>query len=166
MGLHSTGLDRVDMRWDTKLVTLLFGQASFFLKIMPFFVSHVCGCHLAVNRTFLMILDAQKTLDHCRHNALKIIEKRRAISELWLSQYRKVKYFPQGNKITSFYRNLCYKKVMFFKKMKPGRHQLRVPSHMFILYLMCVLILTLYLCADYVFVCADYVLDNPHELPG
>jgi len=37
---------------------------------------------VTVNRTFLLILDAQKTLAHRRYNALKIIEKRREIPEL------------------------------------------------------------------------------------
>ena len=55
-------------------------------KKRTFFLAHVSCWLFAVNDPFLMILDSQKTLDHCRFNAPKIIKNEFVSSELCSSK--------------------------------------------------------------------------------
>ena len=55
---------------------------TFILKYSLFLMLRFCSCHFTVNRTFLMILDAQKTSAQRRFNAPKIIQNLSARSEL------------------------------------------------------------------------------------
>ena len=97
------------MRWDTRLVTL-FGTKLHFFKVIDFFHAHVCGCHITVNHTFFMILDARETPAQRRFNAPKIIENPSASSEPRADKEHHVEGIFKSGKFISFYRNPCYKK--------------------------------------------------------
>ena len=102
-----------------------------FLKVIEFFFhAHVCGCHITVNHTFFMILDAGETPAQRRFNAPKIIENPSASSEPRADKEHHVEGIFKSGKFISFYRNPCYKKRHFFKKMVAEGLQFRVPSHM------------------------------------
>ena len=96
------------------------GRDYLFFKVASFFAAQVCGCHLAVNHSFSMILGSQETLDQRRFHAPKIIEKRRVSSELSLGKEHHVEGILKSGffVILQIYnrKSYCKKKTELLKK--------------------------------------------------
>ena len=110
------------MKWDFIELDRYIQDFCTFRWKSIFFLSHDWCWDFAVNHSFLMILDAQKTLDHRGFNAPKIIKNENVNSELCSFKQHHAQVLAENknceNFITFTIGNPIVKKILFARKYK------------------------------------------------